>query len=512
MANIKSNNYRNIDCRIIDDVYMDFMLSKAHVIEHTLDKSDMATSFNFNHVNDKTLLSDTTWNDAITSTTILENIGYTGVDNGLISYEKDRINNNDFLNIFTKSTLDLSKYSDKFFITEVDGNTNTLNYPIEKCEDYVSLKGGFYQGFFKIDGDKYQVLPNDINDEWNFNFVLRRKDYDTIPNTLNHNNPNNKGIFFYIGTRAENKFWELYKNNITTNPIEISTDGVLDCQYTEDSYLDANDCNSYFSDEEYIEEQMSLDNIQLTDSEGFNVNEKGNFKIKTDNKFIFMNRTKDGYTYKNWKDEYYTLTGKTDSPNINYFTYLNRTKDGYTYKNIHELEKEHAYSYDVFKDIENNALAFKINDDGSIGYRYLSTNCEIIEEYSKSNLISLDDWYNITVKIVNKPSSSIECSNTKGVMQLYFYVNGKLKFISKDLPKINLRGLNDTPQRQEGVPYNISIGGGTQGLCERIQLDYYNVSDYVLPLEQHFAGTFIGDIKSFSFTPNRVVFSASHYL
>ena len=87
MANIKSNNYRNIDCRIIDDVYMDFMLSKAHVIEHTLDKSDMATSFNFNHVNDKTLLSDTTWNDAITSTTILENIGYTGVDNGLISYE-----------------------------------------------------------------------------------------------------------------------------------------------------------------------------------------------------------------------------------------------------------------------------------------------------------------------------------------------------------------------------------------------------------------------------------------
>ena len=113
----------------------------------------------------------------------------------------------------------------------------------------------------------------------------------------------------------------------------------LDCQYTEDSYLDANDCNSYFSNEEYIEEQMSLDNIQLTDSEGFNVNEKGNFKIKTDNKFIFMNRTKDGYTYKNWKDEYYTLTGKTDSPNINYFTYLNRTKDGYTYKNIHELEK-----------------------------------------------------------------------------------------------------------------------------------------------------------------------------
>lgn len=512
MANIKSNNYRNIDCRIIDDLYMDFMLSKADVIETDLDNNSIAASFNFSNVNDRFLISNTTWNNATPSTNILKNIGLTGVDNGFISYEKDRINNDEFLNIFTKSSFDLSSFADRFFMTEIDGNTNNVNYPIEKNKEYVSFKGGFYQGFFKIDGDEYQMLPSNIEDEWNLNFVLRRKDYEIVPNTLNYNNPNNQGIFFYIGTRAENKLWELYKNNISDKPIDIDTDGVLDCQYSDDSYLNTTECNSYFNDVDYIEEQMSLDNIKITDSEGFDINEKGNYKIKTNNKFIFFNRTKDGYNYQTWKDEYYTFTGKTDSPNINYFPYLNRTKDGYTYKNIHKLNEEHSYQYDVFKDIENNALAFKINNDGSIGYRYLSTNCEIIEEYSKPNLVELDEWYNITVKIVNKPLSNIDCSNTNGIMQLYFYVNNKLKLVSKELPKINLRALNDTPQRQEGVPYNISIGGGTQGLCERIYLNYYNVSDYVLPIEQYFGGTFMGDIKSFSFIPEKVIFSALNYL
>jgi len=36
-------------------------------------------------------------------------------------------------------------------------------------------------------------------------------------------------------------------------------------------------------------------------------------------------------------------------------------------------------------------------------------------------------------------------------------------------------------------------------LLERIMLDYYDISDYLLPLERDFGGTFIGDIKSFSF-------------
>ena len=82
-------------------------------------------------------------------------------------------------------------------------------------------------------------------------------------------------------------------------------------------------------------------------------------------------------------------------------------------------------------------------------------------------------------------------------MRIYFYVNGKLCLISKKLPIIELRGLNDLRDKQIGVPYNISIGGGTQGLCDVIYLNYRKLPEYVLPLEKEFAGTFIGYVKSF---------------
>ena len=47
-------------------------------------------------------------------------------------------------------------------------------------------------------------------------------------------------------------------------------------------------------------------------------------------------------------------------------------------------------------------------------------------------------------------------------------MNGKLVLISKELPTFNFRELNDTPDKQEGVPFNISVGGGTQGLSDVI--------------------------------------------
>jgi hypothetical protein len=47
------------------------------------------------------------------------------------------------------------------------------------------------------------------------------------------------------------------------------------------------------------------------------------------------------------------------------------------------------------------------------------------------------------------------------------------------------------------VPFNISLGGGTLGLLESILPNYYAISDYILPIERDFCGTFMGDIKSF---------------
>lgn len=538
MANIKSNNHRKIDCRIIDDVYMDFMLSKDEVFAGNMDESCMAADVNFGGLTGNHVVSDVTWESAKASDTVLENIGYTAVDNGFISYEKDRISNADFVEIYTNSKLDLGTLGDKFFMTKVTGNTQTLTYPVENMKDYTSFKGGFYQGFFKIEGDQYQTLPNKIYNEWNMNFTLRVKDYDTPLNTLNDRHPENKGIFFYIGTRAENKFWELYKSDINLDDYKAEdfTDYCVDCDsstpkvtgctyldgtntksanYFEDDYasdfIDPSECsnNGLAIDDEYIAEDISLEDVVLTDSKGHSVNEKGFYEIETDNKFIIFNRTDTGFTINTWDDSNtFIMTGKTDSPNINYFPYLNRTNTGYTINNIDELIEQYTYSYDVFKDIKNNSFALQINDDGSISYRYGILDCEeensydVREEKTLPSLIKKDEWVNIHVKFLRLPSVAYDVCDSnypQGNMKIYIYVNGMLKFVSKTLPELDLRALNDNPERQEGVPYSISIGGGTQGLCERIMLDYYDVTKYELPLEKNFGGSFIGDIKHFSF-------------
>ena len=576
MANIKNNNYRKFDCRLCNDYYMDFMLSKDDIKTYYNINECMASKLDFSNIKESYVVSDVIWSESVLSDNILENIGYTGVDNGFISYERDRIGNDEFLELFMNSSFKLDTHQNKFFVTKVNGNSGLLNYPIENHYDYTSLKGGFYQGFFKIDGDKYQTLPHRINDEWNFNITLRKHEYETSANILNKRHENNKGFFFFIGTRSENKFWEMYKSHDKMKELkyddsdDYSTDfsimdsNVIKHQYHEDTpnpenrddgYADSCECLDYFDnefdpysdssannkkncsndyfadsytgrgttvgcdcpmndmaiDDEYIQEQLQLEGLKLEDSKGNTIGEKGFYEIETDNKFIIFNNSKDGFNTKTWKDEYkFILTGKKDSPNINYYPYLNHTKEGYTKDNINKLIEEHSYNYNVFKDIEYNALGFKINDNGSISYRYISTNCEIVEETSMSDIIKEDEWVNVHIKIIrkssNQPNDCVE-HYRQGKMQIYIYINGYLKFVSKELPELMLKPLDDGSERQEGVPYTISIGGGSQGLSERILLDYYDRTDYILPIEKNFGGTFIGDIKDFTFIPYSIDFS-----
>ena len=86
------------------------------------------------------------------------------------------------------------------------------------------------------------------------------------------------------------------------------------------------------------------------------------------------------------------------------------------------------------------------------------------EETSNPNLINNNEWVNIHLKIVALNTLSDEnCSfyNENDKMRLYIYINGYLKLISKELPMLHLKSLNDNSERQEGVPYNISVGGGS---------------------------------------------------
>ena len=644
--NILNNNVRSIDCKLLEDEYFDYMLYKGEVYGSN-NISEM-TIANFSCpflIENGVLYSTSTWVDAKNNGVLLEDIGFTGPDNGFISFRKDRISNKDYLDILTGSTYEIEEDDTRLFLSPITGNTLNFDYPMFLDEDetgcFLAFQGGFYQGFYKLFGKEwcYQTLPNGPDYEWNLYFDIRpRSDYKVGVTTVNHIHPENKGIFFYLGTRAENKFWSLYKTDEeVTNPLKripdddnytnaeicgeesdtdfnkinvvhedymadepeeipesyfeddyivsASTDDcpcaaqhlteeqnkhenhdfdngylseddnddvtftisdVYEYKYQEDSnccegnsncgtsdYKESRKCDNFFQDDfyndecyngpkaiedEYLGQDADIVEDDITDSFGHALTKKGYYEIESDNKFLMFDRTKDGFTVNNWiEGTKVTLTARQDWANINYFPIMNRTCTGYTVDNIYKYQEENSIPYNIYKDIKNNAFCLRITDDGAIGYRYSVLDCEaeneqhyaVREEYSKPGVVKIDEWNKIVVKIaILNPMVSNGKYINKGhrKMKLYFYVNGFLVFISKELDEFNFRELNDTYQKQEGVPYSISLGGGTQGLLESILPDYYNTPDYIFPIEKDFCGTFLGDIKSFKIIDGNVNF------
>lgn len=503
--NIKNNNTRNIASKLYSGNYYDFMLFKGETKEYNKSYLDSLSIADFSALNIKNgcLYSDKIWDKAINDGIELNNIGFTGIDNGLIAYRKDRVSNTEFLNLFLKSNFKIDYDDKRLFMAPITGNTLQYTYPIflkKDNEKYLACKGGFFQGFFKLYGNKYQVLPDEIEDNLMLHFELRpRSDYQIETNTINHKHPNNKGIFFYIGTRAENKFWEYYEKDLEIleqlNKNESSNIKV--CSKP--------NINDYIKDDYMTKDIIITDDFSFTDSKGREHNIHGYNEIETDNKFLLFDRTKDGYTINNWVEgSKAKIVDINNCDNPNYFLLMNKTKTGYTINTIDSYKETHIKSYDLYKDIINNAFALRINENGAIGYRYIvSDECNnkkisILEEYSKDDIVEIDKWNNINVKfvVINKDK-----------MKILFYVNGNLVLVSKDIQKFNLKNLNDVAEKQECVPYNISLGGGSIGLMEAIYPNYYDIPKYILPIENYFCGSFIGDIKSFKMYNGNIDYS-----
>lgn len=482
--NIKINNVKSIDAKLYSANYFDFMLHKGEVVaQSNYDLSSMllADFSDFNIVNG-VLYSSIQWSGATNNGVELNDIGFTGIDNGFISFKKDKITEEEFTEIFTNSQYKITSGDTRLFLTPVTGNTLVYNYPIflgeSNGEKYVAYRGGFHQGFFKLQGHEYQVLPEKMDCDWTFHFVLRpRTDAVLGENNINYTHKNNNGIFFYMGTRAENKFWPLYK-----------TDEDVMNGFKKNDLEDTSSVKDYY------------------DSEGRPIDSYGYQELTTDNKFLLFDRTSSGFTVDTWVEgTEVTFRKQQNHPNHNYFLLMDRTSTGYTKDTIAEYNAQIEYDYDIYKDIQNNVFALRITEDGAIGYRYGALNCdneshyEMIEEYSKPNIVKGNEWNSINVRI-----SKISDDE----MKLYFYVNGYLVFISKTLKPFEFKPINDVAEKQEGVPYNISLGGGSLGLMETILTDYQAISNYVLPIERDFCGSFMGDIKSFKMYGGYVSYSS----
>lgn len=623
MANLKVNNYHNLKLMINKDEYWDFFVNKdsygSFRIKNGLyddclisyiDLSDDECFDSDNWVYSK---QGYYWNKSISLGYTLHNISYTGVDNGLFTFRKDRISNKDFLRIFQDNKFEIYENDYRLKLHAVSGNTLQYDYPLHIENGSAKLNGGFFQGFFKTECDKYQILPTSFEhgDTINFEFTLKRCNLEKESDkTLNDKYPENKGIFFYLGTRAENKWIYQYDKDDVDGLeacYELGVDNfVQDGEINEDDYIIGNfydpnpdfegyepfelgeytnyrdydvspfeldDMSDFFSEEskelpyhtfkkchceeprkdenevdillpffhgcpcqisykekekdpsvcepvdgcdefgddyifdngevvgvdevvDYLEPELDITDFEYETDNGFKLSEANQYYFYTDNKFLFFDRTKTGKTVSNWVEgTEFMYAGRKSQFKGNLFILMNRTKTGYTVADIDSLRDQSANDYNPYNELYNNALAFRITDKGEIGYRMLVRDCNnkgrdktsIIEGYSFEDIIPDCEWCTVNVRM----------SFIFGKMKLFFYVNGNLKYVTKDLPMIELKALNELYEKQEGVPYNISLGGGTQGLAETIQQNYMLNPSRVYPLERYFAGTFIGYISSF---------------
>lgn len=527
MSNIYQHNFDNcFKMRLSNSDYWDLFL--CYDCNNEQDNDGILTECllvdidisNDNSYSGDTLYSLTTWTGSTIngSGVTLNDIGLTGIDNGYILYDcTGSTSGSTFLSAFTGSTLVLTSADTRFSMTRVTGCT--YDYPIEILSGssegrYSKLCGGFYQGFFKLSdktyfeeisdnkftwplewfrcppvctGDtsgtttgccinpnkayecyndgkpvpyNYQILPERLGglnvsclDGWTATFWLNKSSNGCTATTLNTLYPDNKGFFFYMGTRAENKFWDLFSG---------------ETGYT----------------------------------------------------------TSSGYPLPPPKESEQVLN---DNPFLVYQPAGCCCFTGITTETTQQKDRN--------ADIVNNALGFRIKDDGSIGYRTIGvsgvcsavtattvvdcnaqcgcgctgtttatsvtekyiTGVTINESYSTSGMVTDNQWTHIGIRF--KPYEQYFGCELNGVPRrkgvLTIYVNGYLKWTVEDFDEFLFRELDEHREKQQGVPFNYSWGGGTQGLIESNTVNGPDTKDSSLVIENNFAGSFEGSVSTF---------------
>ena len=481
MSNIYQHNFNNYKLRLSNSDYWDHFISydsKGSGLDHDTILSGDCLLINIDINEDKSYSGNTLYNlKDWTGSTIngsgvtLNDIGLTGIDNGFITLPCSAdTSGTTFLNTYTGTTLFLSSGDTRYSMKRVTGCT--YDYSIDILSgmtegNYARLCGGFYQGFFKLsdktffvpkDDNKftwepsdfclvdplsgntlsgtpynYQTLPTRYEKGWTAEFWVKKEDNvcsGVTATTLNDVYPNNSGFFYYMGTRSENKFWDVFSG---------------ETGYTTSSGVD-----------------LSPPSVTAT--------------TLNDNPFLVYNGS--------------NLTSACTFTGISETITRERDRDA---------------------DIVENALGFRIKSDGSIGYRYLTisgecsgdtyvTGTSIVEDYSDEGVVLEDYWSHVAIRFTayNTITDCALINEGRRKGRLDVYVNGYLKYTKEDFDEFLFKELNEHREKQQGVPFNYSLGGGTQGLIETRTIDGPDTKDENLVIQENFAGTFKGYVSMFN--------------
>jgi len=499
--------------------------------------------------------------DMFTASTLCD-IGLTAIDNGLV----DRMSGESIsytMGLFAGSSK-FNRYSfdRRFKMFQVtgytdppnkrfSGNTDRTVYEIvsktnSQIGTYNQLYGGFYQGFFKLFGYDYEVFPNRTNKGWSVEMVLKPRLTDeygptTGETTLNITYPENDGIFFYFGTRGENKFYHHASGSPSSDSgytrVTQSLEKILKtCACSETGNTDSR-CIEVYNPVEYTVEHnincgcgcsnnsvMNSDKDPLYDSmsnafalrlSGDPSNPKVCVKVLkfTGDCVVTGTTPTTGITYQTG----YTVTEYCSESNI--FDYC-------ASENPDFLLEEHWFLVDIVWERNTYFDTCDLYYRGGLG---LITDFKYVDSLSNNTVNLIEPPLTHTgspapdqVEIVNLNERwLIEKSDRLGSLKIY--INSKLFYVINGFEEIIPRGLNAEKEKQLGVPFNISWGGGTQGLRESLTFSgtptsltglTYIQDPEVMPnqtlsgtslsalttnilIEPNFAGTFDGGISQF---------------
>jgi len=488
-------------------------------------------------------------------TTELCDVGLTGIDNGLVKkMSGETIEITTGLYTSSADTYSRYKYDRRMKLHPITGfttsdnrlwNDGSYDYSMEYHTDsdsvgyFSRLEGGFYQGFYKLPGYDYQVYPQRPSLGWTAEFMLRYRWTGNTDLGLNVRYPNNKGTFFFMGARAENKFYHYPDGRPSQDTGYTRVTSGLTCMHT---------CECGHTGK--TAEHSCIHVYQQSGGTSTNCNCGCPCNCTVTVKYPETDPTFDGMS----NGLSLRLSGDTGNPRLCVKTYRmtggcetsGTCLTGLTYETgttVSEwcstrgifdsciktpyINVEHWVQIDAVFQRNEWFDPCDLSIKGGLGLLvdtiYTATPANNSVSLIEPPITHEKDYDPATTEIVTFTDMWTEEQKYR-LGTLKFYVNGKLFMVAENFEEIIPRLLNTPKEKQIGVGYNISVGGGTQGLHDNLtfsggcpetvddivyqqdpeclttnDLDHtiYSGLTTHLRLEEIFGGSLIGDISAF---------------
>jgi len=491
-------------------------------------------------------------------TTEICNVGLTGIDNGLTT-ELSGLTLTAYTGLYTTTGLTYNRlaYDRRFKMHPITGSTTAANRIFNDDSysyglSYVNvggdigqvarLDGGFYQGFYKLQGYDYEVLPERYSYGWTAEFLLKYRWTGDTNVGLNYRYPDNKGTFFFMGTRAENKFYHPASGSPTTDTGYTRVTSGLTCMNTcgclvtggtgadcfpvyQLTAVTSNSCGCGCPCSCPITKVVGeYDPLYDGVSNGMSVRfsgDTGNPRICVKEYLITGSCVPSGtcLTATTWTTgttviEWCSTKGIFDACS------------GTTY-----IDEEHWVQVDVVFQRDEWFDCKDLSALGGLGQVVFPVftattagNSAALVQAPFTHEEGLSGYTPAKTDIVKITDYWLEQRKYR-LGKLKVFINGRPFMTVDDFEEIIPRPLNTEKEKQVGVPYNISVGGGTQGLKDNLtfsgtcppsltgmtyqqdpedlttdilrQTTLYSGLTTDIYMEEIFGGSFIGDISAF---------------